>query len=257
MKCTYLKTWMVAAPALLLAAGAANANSASYAVSFGFPSEVVATNANYPNASVFTGFTGGLANVTPEYASNGGTQGANFSTTGTVYSLGSYSLQATSAVGNYDVAAATSPTDPNGLTGNFLFSNTGNTSVGQPVTYSLTGLTSADSLAVYFINSNQNFGGEVAVYGGSVSQATLQGTSVPTALATVNVPDHSQWYGATGLTGYSSYTFAFQKPAGSTGEFDVGGMEIGVNSSAVPDSATLALLAVGGAGLLLVRRRRA
>lgn len=255
MTCTYLKTLMVAAPALLLAAGAANANSVSYAVSFGFPSEVVATNANYPNASVFTGFTGGLASVTPEYASNGGTQGANFSTTGAVYSLGSYSLQATSAVGNYDVAAATSPTDPNGLTGNFLFSNTGNTSVGQPVTYSLTGLSPAESLAVYFINSNQNFGGEVAVYGGSVSQATLQGTSAPTALATVNVPDHSQWYGTTGLTGYSSYTFAFQKPAGSTGEFDVGGMEIGVSS--VPDPATAALLALGGAGLLLLGRRRA
>lgn len=257
MNSRYLKISLAAAPVIFLAAGAAHAGSVGYGVSFGFPSEVVSTNADYPNASVFTSFTGGLANVTPEYATNGGTQGAGFSTTGTVYSLGSYSLQATSAVGNYSVASATSPSDPNGLTGDFLFSNTGNTSVGQPVTYSLTGLAPTESLSVYFINSIQNFGGQVAVYGGAVSQATLQGTSAPAALATVSVPDHSQWYSTTGLTGYSSYTFAFEKPSGSTGEFDVGGMEIGVSSSAVPDSATLALLAAGGAGLLLVRRRRA
>ena len=61
MTCSYVKALVAAVPALLLATGAARASSVGYGVSFGFPTEVVATNANYPHASVFTGFTGGLA----------------------------------------------------------------------------------------------------------------------------------------------------------------------------------------------------
>ena len=213
--------------ALLAAAPLASASTVTYGLQF-------APSGYTPYTGWATGTT--VASFTPP---------GFLTDTTTTYTLGSDSFAITG--NNYNIqngiTSGTPTTDISWLNTAFFFGN-GST----PLTATLSGLSAADTVDFQFIESFQT-GNEPQV---TISPAS--GNTQPTAISTdTSFTDVGTYTGAT------KYNLTFTNAGGGTGEFDLSGALISITSGAVPSAvpvpATAGLVALGAAGLLLLRRR--
>jgi len=156
----------------------------------------------------------------------------------TDYSLGSSGATFAITGNNYNIQNGIKTGTP---TTNIAWLNTafflGNGST--PLTATLSGLSPSDTVDLQFIESFQT---------GNEPQVSVNG-GTPTV-----INSDTSFVDVGSFTGHTSYSLVFSNAAGGTGEFDLSGGLITV-TSAVPEPATLGLLGLGAAGLLLLKRR--
>ncbi len=229
---------------VLGAAGAsmARANTVSYGLQFA--------------PTGYTVYTGWGAGVTAVYATNppafnNGPTGDN----GVTFDLGTATFTFT-AGNNYNIqngiAAGTPATNIGWLDTAFFFSS-GSSNL---VTATLSGLSASDSVDFQFISSYQEANTDQLTVKGNTTGSVAGMLNSFTALSgdPSGLGDAANFVDLGSLSGNTSYSISSVQPAG--GEGDLSGALITITSSVVPEPATLGLLTVAGAAILLVRRRK-
>ncbi|NNM87112.1 MAG: PEP-CTERM sorting domain-containing protein [Phycisphaerae bacterium] len=229
--------------AALAAAGAstARANTVTYGLQFA--------------PSGYTEYTGWGAGVTAVQATNPPAffSGAT-SDNGVTFDLGTATLTVT-AGNNYNIQNGIAPMTPTtniGWLDTAFFFSSGSSNL---VTATLSGLSANDSVDFQFISSYQE---------SNTDQVTVKGNTTGSVSGTLNsftalsgdpsgLGDAANFVDLGSLSGNTGYSISSVQPAG--GEGDLSGAQITITSS-VPEPATLGLMAVAGAAILLVRRSK-
>jgi hypothetical protein len=203
----------------------------------------------------YTEYTGWGAGITPVQAANPPlfNSGAT-SDNGVTFDLGTATLTFT-AGNNYNIQngiAKGTPTTNIGWLDTAFFLSSGSSNL---ITATLSGLSASDSVDFQFISSYQEPNTDQVTVNG-ITTGSVSGTLDSfTALSgdPSGLGDAANFVDLGSLSGNTGYSISSVQPAG--GEGDLSGALITINSS-VPEPATLGLLTVAGAAILLVRRRR-
>ena len=210
------------------------------------------------NAASFTTFPGTVGGGNPatitDWASVNGTAGAPTNATGVNFAAGS---------------GSGAPFGPqSGFA--FAFLQGAGTSISQAVS----GLTVGQAYSVSYLAASRYDPNTVTpitqadldaqaltatITNGSQTDGSLMSTDSNTAAGTVMTPNffQLQLFGFTASAGTETLTFTNSSPSTYDTTVDVSGVVIDPINSAVPEPATLGLLALGGLGLLLLKRRNA
>lgn len=184
-------------------------------------------------------------NVNQIVAVTSPTFGGGSGALGDTFAIGSYTLTMTSAYGTYNIGG--SATNNTGVYDSFFL-----TSGQTPVTFSISGLSSTDTVSISFLSSQAWAVQMTASTTSDFSSNTI------TASSSGTVTNTTEFTQLGSLTGNSTLYFSFVAAAGSGNEGDLSGMIINVTSaSAIPEPSTCAaILGVASLGLVALRRRR-
>lgn len=162
---------------------------------------------------------------------------------GDAFSVGAYTLTTTSTYGSYNLG--TNSANNTGLFGDF-FLTTGAT----PVTFTLSGLQSTDTVSLAFLHSQP--------WTISISASTTSdfSSNTVTASSTGSVDQSTTFFNLGSLTGGGTIYFSFVSTG--AGEGDLSSLLVNVTSgSAIPEPSAFAMLAgLASLGFVASRRRR-
>jgi len=186
-----------------LSAAAAQARPYTYLIDFGAPGHTEYSGKDFADAKIVN-------------SSNPGDPGDNFSIKGLEYKLDDAVLRS-DLVGAYNLDGDADASSMDALTKSFIFSNSDNPTVGGSVTLTLKNVKKDDKITFAFIRGNQNFDAHVTVAGGDKKEE--KDVTTDKEFTTVGT-----------LTGSDSYTITITNVAGATGEADIAGAKITIDS---------------------------
>jgi len=189
--------------ALGLTAVAAQAKPYTYVIDFGAPGHTEYNGKDFADAKIVN-------------SSNPGDPGDNFSIKGLEFKLDDAVLHS-DLVGAYNLDGDADAGSMDALTKSFIFSNSDNPTVGASVTLTLKGVKSGDKITFAFIRSSQNFDAHVTVAGGDKKEE--KDVTTDKEFTTVGT-----------LTGSDTYTITITNVSGATGEADIAGAKITIDS---------------------------